>query len=142
MAFRDESVPSTCSSHFSAFSCTRSRSSTLSAHTALSGEPNHIPIQIPPILAFVAKVRFAKCRYVDDLKRYFRSSLALLLTRGFNPSWCGSRCTLTKMLSFPITVFCISFLLNFSNTFAFLSFKSASPHLYMSGSYNIYFSRA
>ena len=68
------------------------------------------------------KGTLAKCRYVDDLKRCFQSSLALLLTRG-----CGSRCTRTKMLmlSFPITVFYISFLLNFSNTFT-LSFKSAS----------------
>jgi len=71
------------------------------------------------------KGTLAKCRYVDDLKRYFQSSLALLLTRGFNPSRCESRCTRTKMLSFPITVFCISFLLNFSNTFT-LSFKPAS----------------
>ena len=48
----------------------------------------------------------------------------------------------TKMLSFPIAVFCISFLLNFSNTFTFLSFKPTSHPTFMSGSYNIYFSRA
>lgn len=34
------------------------------------------------------KGTLAKCRYVDDLKRYFQSSLALLLTRGIN----GQRC--------------------------------------------------